>query len=381
MLKIFVSVFCFVFIFISCGTSDFQKALSYQNDAEYEKALEFYAKAISKNDNVAQAEKNRGDIFFAKKDFKKAFACYKHSIEVDPNLIMEDVFKLLSDREKDVRNATKEMLVKVQNEQTKEKIFENLSKMLKSEKQFEKLDALEVVSAFGNGINPIINDVVELVNDDNITIRQKVFSTLPQISDIAISAGAIEKLFNLIDNSNDMIKASAIECIGNMRNISSYLPQLIDIAKTKPQLKQVALDAIRKSNTVSKQDAQNLKKYLSDESSEIKILTLSLFKKMGNEANSFVPEMILLSVDTNKEVADNAKSILENIKSTDSSVVPELVKLLDNKNKQVKLEAIRWLANIGSAASEAVEPLKILAKEKDKEIKSSANLALKQING
>ena len=162
-----------------------------------------------------------------------------------------------------------------------------------------------------------------------------------------------------------MIKASAIECIGNMRNISSHLPQLIDIAKTKPQLKQVALDAIRKSNTVSKQDAQNLKKYLSDESSEIKILTLSLFKKMGNEANSFVPEMILLSVDTNKEVADNAKSILENIKSTDSSVVPELVKLLDNKNKQVKLEAIRWLANIGSAESEAVEPLKILAKEKE----------------
>lgn len=381
MLKFFASVFCFVFIFIACGTSDFQKAVSYQNDAEYEKALEFYKKAISKNENVAQAEKNRGDIFFAKKDFKKAFACYKHSIEVDPNLFMEDIFKLLSDREKDVRDATREMLTKVQNEQTKEKIFENLSKMLKSEKQFERLDALEVVSAFGNGVSPIINDVVALIDDENITVKQKVFVTLPQISDIAISAGAIEKLFNLVDNSNDMIKATSIECIGNMKNISNYLPQLIEIVKTKPQLKQTALDAIRKSNTISKQDAQNLKKYLSDKDSEIKLLTLSLFKKMGNEANSFIPEMILLSVDTNKEVANNAKNILENIKSTDSSVVPELIKLLDNTNKQVKLEAIRWLANIGSAASDAVEPLKNLAKDKDKEIKSSANLALKQIKG
>lgn len=69
MLKFFVSVFCFSFVFISCGSSDFQKALSYQNDAEYEKALDSYDKAISKNENVAQAQKNKGDIFFAKKRF------------------------------------------------------------------------------------------------------------------------------------------------------------------------------------------------------------------------------------------------------------------------------------------------------------------------
>lgn len=381
MLKFFVSVFCFSFVFISCGSSDFQKALSYQNDAEYEKALDSYDKAISKNENVAQAQKNKGDIFFAKKDFFNAFSCYRQSIEIEPDLFINDIFKLLSDRDPEVRTATRNMLVEIQKEQTREKIFENLSKMLKSEKQFEKLDALQVVSDFRNDINPIINDVVELINDENITVRQKVFETLPNISNIAISAGAIDKLLDLVYNSDNMIKASALECIGNMKNISNYLPQLIDIIKTKPELKQIALDAIKKSNTISIQDADNLKKYLSDEDSEIRLLTLSLFDKMGNNANSFVPELILLSVDSNNAVSKKAKDILGNITSTNSSIVKELIKLLDNNNKQVKLEAIRWLANIGSDAADAIEPLKNLAKDKDKEIKSSANLALKQING
>ena len=378
MLKVFVSVFCFAFLFISCGTSNFDQAEQYQNNAEYAKALEFYEKAISKKENVAQAEKNRGDIFFMQKDFNKAFECYKRSIETKPNLPIDYVFNLLSDSNKDIRTATKDMLIKIQNKTAREKIFEHLSKMLKSDQKFEKIDALEVVSSFGNSAKPVIDDVIELIDDENITIKQKVFEVLPNIAGIAIPAGSEEKLYGLLKHSNDMIKAGAIECVGKMKQIKDYAP-LIEIVKTKPAIRKVVLKAINDANPASRESIENIKKYLTDEDPQIRLLVLAILKKMGNNASSLVPEIILLCADSNSDVAKEAKNTLSAIKIAEQSIVPELIKLLNNKNKNIKLEAIIWLANIGAGASASVEELKKLAKDEDKEISASAILALKQI--
>ncbi len=379
MLRLFTFIFCFVFLFISCGTSNFDQAVIYQENAEYDKALEFYEKAISKKENVAQAEKNMGDIFFMQKDFNKAFECYKKSIESKPNLPMDHIFNLLSDSNKDIRTATKDMLVKIQNKTAREKIFEHLSKMLKSEQKFEKLDALEVVSSFGNSAKPVIDDVLALIDDENITIKQKVFEVLPSVAGIAIPAGSEEKLYGLLKHSNDMIKVGAIECIGKMKQITDYVP-LIEIVKTKPAVKRTVLTAINNANPASRESAENIKKYLTDEDPRIKLLALAVLKRMGNNASSFVPKIIVLCADSNSAVSREAKNILTAIKITEQSIVPELIELLNNKNRNVKLEAIRWLANIGAGASASVEELKKLTKEEDKEVSASAILALKQIH-
>ena len=379
MLRIFAFIFCFVFLFISCGTSNFDQAEQYQNNAEYAKALEFYEKAISKKENVAQAEKNMGDIFFMQKDFNKAFECYKKAIETKPNLSMDHIFNLLSDSNKDIRTATKNMLVKIQNKTAREKIFKHLSKMLKSEQKFEKLDALEVVSSFGNSAKPVIDDVLELIDDENITIKQKVFEVLPNVAGIAIPAGSEEKLYGLLKHSNDVIKSGAIECVGKMKQIADYAP-LIEIVKTNPSINKVVLAAVNDANPASRESVENIKKYFTDENPQIRLLALAILKRMGNSASPLVPEIISLSADSNSTVSKEAKNILSNIKIAEQSIVPDLIKLLNDKNRNVKLEAIRWLANIGTGASASVEELKKLAKDEDKEISASAILALKQIH-
>ena len=380
MLRVGTSVFFFIFLLISCGTSNFEQGVFYQENGEYDKALQFYEKAISKKENVAQAEKNRGDIFFIQKDINKAFECYKKSIEINPDIPMDYIFNLISDSNKDVRAATKDILVKTENKIAKEKILNHLSKMLKSDQQFEKLDALEVISSFGNSSKPIINDVINLVDDENITVKQKVFEVLPKIADIAISAGSEKKLYDLLSDSHssDMIKIGVIECVGKMKQIVDFAP-LIEAAKAKPAFRKAVLRSIWKANPASKKSVENIRKYFTDDDPQVKLLVLTILKRMGNGANSFVPEIILLSSDSNSTVSREAKNTLAAIKTGDKSTVPGLMKLLNNENKSIKLEAIRWLANIGSGASDSVEELKKLAKDEDKEIKASAMLALKQI--
>ena len=377
MLRFFAFICCF--FLISCGASDFQKAVNYQKDTEYDKALEFYNKSISKKQNVAESQKNKGDILFIKKDYEKAFECYKKSIELNPDS-MDYIFKLLSDMEQDVRTATKNMLIKIENPQAKEKILAKLSEMLKSDKPFEKIDALDLISSFGNEVKPITNDIVALINDDNITVKQKLLAILPDIADCVLPTGIMDKLFELLKSSNDIILAATVECIGNMKQISAYLPQLIDFAKAKPELRQIVADAVIKTNVPSRQEAEKIRKYMFDEDPQIRFLPLLVFKVMGNSADFAIPDFIILSEDKNEKVSQMAKELLENIITENSAIVPDLIKLLNNKDKKIKAEAIRWLANIGPNAKDAIVPLKkVVAESDDKEIRSSANLALKQI--
>ena len=55
----FLSLFLLIGIFfiVSCKGNNFEKALAYQTDGEYEKAIDYYGRAINKNDNAAEAEK------------------------------------------------------------------------------------------------------------------------------------------------------------------------------------------------------------------------------------------------------------------------------------------------------------------------------------
>ena len=89
-------LFSLFFIF-GCDSNNlyFEKAVSYQKDGEYQKAIECYNKAITNNDHVAEAEKNLADLCFLDKNYEDAFLHYGNAIEAGSEMAIDNVIKLL----------------------------------------------------------------------------------------------------------------------------------------------------------------------------------------------------------------------------------------------------------------------------------------------
>nr|MCR4662769.1 hypothetical protein [Endomicrobiaceae bacterium] len=150
-IKVIGLFFCAALFFIvGCKQeSYFDKALAYQNDAEYDRAVEFYYKAIEQGDRVAESEKNIGDICLGDRNYDEAFGHYKRSIETDPNIALRTVMKYISYNDAHVRELVGNIFSEINNEQANEQINEELAKILNSGDQYKILDALAVVSKMG----------------------------------------------------------------------------------------------------------------------------------------------------------------------------------------------------------------------------------------
>ena len=204
------------FLIVGCSRqSSFERALSYQGDAEYGRAIEYYNISIRKGERVAESEKNVGDIYFGDKKYKDAFAYYKKSIETDPNVALKTVMRYISYNDAQVRDFVGVIFSKLENQQTINQINSSLNEILKSGDQYKILDALAVIAKMGEKCTPILKDIVNLLDGNNI-IKQKVLEILPTFANV-ISNEDFEKFLDLLSKNDEIIKPLTIECFGNMK--------------------------------------------------------------------------------------------------------------------------------------------------------------------
>ena len=381
-LKRIVSLFIsFLFLsFFGCNQqSNFDKALSYQKDAEYNKAIEFYYMSIQKGDRVAESEKNLADIFFGDKKYDKAFEHYKNSLEIDPNVALETVIKYISYNDARVRNFVGEIFSKINNKQANVQINESLANILNSEDQYKILDALAVVSKMGNKCNPILKDIIKLLDSNNI-IKQKVLEILPVFASV-INDEDFNKILNLLSQNDEIIKTATIECLGNMREYGKKASMtLLNMAINEPRYKEQIFVASNKMGKPSKDQMEQLYSLLKDKPKDIKIHILNIFDKHSEGANEYVPYLMYFLNDNDSEIKQITRNILVKIGKASPEAVPGLIKLLDEQNEEIVSRAVYELGDLGKAASDAIEPLKKIAETTtNKDIKKLANDALQKI--
>lgn len=63
-----------------------KNGLVYQNEQQYDKAIEEYDQAIKLYPKFAEAYYNRGNIYYEKKEYKQATESYSQAIRLDPNI-------------------------------------------------------------------------------------------------------------------------------------------------------------------------------------------------------------------------------------------------------------------------------------------------------
>ena len=382
-LKKFASVFlfCSLFFICSCGNqSNFSKAEAYKKDGEYQKAVEYYILSISHNEKVAESEKNIGDILFGDGFFGQALEHYKNSIEIDPNVALETVMKYISYNDAKVRAYVAQMLSDVENEQAKQQINEKLATILKSGDQYKIIDALEIADRMKNNLEPISDDIFNLL-DDNDIIKQKVLKVLPKVARIVPEKYGFEKLINFLNQKDEIIKTNTIECLGNMHEYAiSTLPDLIELAVRENRYSKNIFAAIEKMGVPTKEQMKNMNSFLKDKPKEIKINMLNIWGNFGEKANAYVPNIICFLNDEDADVKTATRNALLKIGKASQESVPDLINLLKETNNEIVLRAIYELGEIGKGASDAIEPLKEIVKNtQNREIKTSANEALQKI--
>ena len=377
----YLAAFICVFFICSCGETNFNKAVSYQNDGEYGKAVEFYKKSIAERKNVSISEKNLGDIFFAEGRYEDAFKNYKFSIEVNPNVALNHVMQFISYNDGRVRNLVADMLCTVKNEQTKRQILDNLSKILNSQDNYKILDALEVILKLREKARPISQDIIKLLDSENAVIKQKVLEYLPFDPETVVQNGFMDKVIDLLNQDNEMVKTYAMECLGKMHgHATKALPLLINISINEPNFNNKALQTIDNIGLPTKEQAEKMYDFFKDKPLETKVMILEKFADMRGRANEYVPYIMLFLNDDNMIVKQSTRNALAKIGNSSPKAVGELIKLLQEPNEEIKSRAIYELGDLGKSATQAIEPLKQLMDSTDnKEIKSLAENALQKI--
>jgi len=379
-LNFFLFFIFLVFTLSSCGKYDFNSAVKYHEEGDYDKALLYYKKSIDSNTNADISLKYSGDIYFAQGKFEKAFESYRQSIEINPNLALYETVTYLSYGNLQARKACIEMLPRIKNPAARQKLLVLLANMLHSEKQYERTDAFEAVHKLGISAAPITKDIVSLLDDENPVIKKEALDFISVAPAQAVKFGALEKIKNILKHENELIKISAIECLGNMKKYAAIcLPELVNITEENKIFRKASFNAIKKIGPPSKQQAEFLKDYLVGKSFSTKALALSLLSGMGPEANDFVPDIILLLKDKDPKIVQYARETLAKVGPASDKAVDGLILLLDDPNKEVKLRAISELADIGDKASAAIGPLIRLTKSKDSTIKTYAESAVIKI--
>ena len=376
---------CMTFI-VSCGDSYFEKAVSYQNDGEYEKAIDFYNRAIDKNDHIADSEKNVGDIYFLHDQYEYAFSCYERAMEAVSPEAMDTTIKLSSFGDASVRNLAAKTLSNIKNQRAQNIIFKKLIEVLNSSDENKIIDVLEMLSKFERDFSPISEELIALLDSENLVIRQKTLSILPKISAVVCEDEAcFNKIVGYLNQDNEIIKVSAIECLGNMKkDAKKALPVLIDIAIKDTLNKGSALKAIEQIGAPTIERADKMYSFLKDKPKEIKMKFLDIFENMAakdnNEIKEYVPYIITFLNYDDFSIKQKTRAVLTKIGKAAPETVPELIKLLKENNSEIVSRAIYELGELGKVASDAINPLKqIVATTQDKDIKKIASDALQKI--
>ena len=65
--------------------TEFYRGLSYQDNKDYDNAIQFYKAAIKLNSNFPEAYNNRGLAYFNKDDYERAIADFNKAIALKPD--------------------------------------------------------------------------------------------------------------------------------------------------------------------------------------------------------------------------------------------------------------------------------------------------------
>lgn len=372
-------------IVISCKGDYFDKAVAYQNDGEYEKAIDFYNRAISENDHVADSEKNVGDIYFLHDQYEYAFSCYERAMEAVSPDAMDTTIKLGSFGDASVRKLAAQTLSNVKNPKAQNIIFKKLVEVLNSNEENKIIDALEMMLQFERDLSPIADDLIALLDSKNIVIKQKALLILPKVAEIACNdEECFEKIIGYLSQGNEILKTSAIECLGNMQKYAKKaLPDLIAIAVDDVFNKEQALNAIGQIGAPTKEQAAKMYSALKDKPNEIKMKFLDIFEDMSSKDDAvkeYVPYILMFLKYNDLTIKQKTRTVLTKIGKASPEAVPALIDLLQDTNNEIVSRSIYELGDLGKAASDAVEPLKkIIATTQDKDIKKIATDALQKI--
>ncbi len=372
-------------IVISCKGDYFDKAVAYQNDGEYEKAIDFYNRAISENDHVADSEKNVGDIYFLHDQYEYAFSCYERAMEAVSPEAMDTTIKLGSFGDASVRKLAAQTLSNIKNPKAQNIIFKKLVEVLNSNEENKIIDAIEMVLQFERDLSPIADDLIALLDSKNIVIKQKALLILPKVAEIACNdEECFEKIIGYLSQGNEILKTSAIECLGNMQKYAKKaLPDLIAIAVDDVFNKEQALNAIGQIGAPTKEQAAKMYSTLKDKPNEIKMKFLDIFEDMSSKDDAvkeYVPYILMFLKYNDLTIKQKTRTVLTKIGKASPEAVPALIDLLQDTNNEIVSRSIYELGDLGKAASDAVEPLKkIMATTQDKDIKKIATDALQKI--
>lgn len=259
-----VVLLALLFLFAGCSKSDFNDGVRYQQEGEYDKAIVSYERAVKKNQNVALAQKNLGDIYLLKDNCEKGFECYISSIEANHSLVLGYVLKFISDSNKTLRQTALNSLPKVQNEEARKKILDKVSQMLKSSKLHEKIDALDLIANLGCTSEPVFEDILNLLKDDNPVVRQKALVAMPLLRDCVVRFNALDEIVNVAHtDKNELVRISAIDCLGNLGYDARFaLSALFDMVESDNTFSPLASKAIDRIGKTDKPNVKHLKKYL-----------------------------------------------------------------------------------------------------------------------
>lgn len=383
----FSSLFLLIGLFFitSCGGNNFEKALAYQTDGEYEKAIEYYSKAIDKNDNAAEAEKNIGDIYFSHEQYDYAFECYGRAIELGSETAVDTVIKFGSFGDEAVRNLAAKTLSNIKNPESAEIIFNKLVDVLNGEDNNKTIDTLEIISKLDRNISSIAKEIILLLDNENLIIKQKVLLIFPKIPDIVCgNEECFNKIIGFLSQKNEMLKTSAIDCLGDMKkNAKKALPVLIKVAAEDSVNREKALNAVAKIGIPTKEEAANMYEFFKDKPNEIKIQILDVFGNVAgknDKVKDYVPNILTFLRYKDSAVKQKTRAVLTKIGKASEATIPELIELLKEDNTEIVSRAIYELGDFGKTASDAIEPLKkIIETTKNADIKKIATDALQKI--
>ena len=383
-LKKIVSLFVFASLFfvLGCGESNFNKAVSYQKDGEYQKAIEYYNLAIENKEKMAESEKSLGDIFFGEKNYEEAIEHYHNSLEIDPTVAIDTVMKYISYNDAKVREQVGKMLGSIDSTNGKKFINIRLSKILNSEDQYKIVDALEVVKQMGyKSADPLADDIFKLLDSSNNIVKQKVLDALPSIAKIISEKYGFEKLINFLNQKDEILKANTIDCLGNMHEHAiTTLPVLIELDVKENRYSKNIFHAIEKMGPPTKEQMKDMYSFLKDKPKEIKINMLNIWGNFGEKANAYVPNIIVFLNDEDAEIKKATRDALLKIGKASKDSVPELINLLKENNEEILSRTIYELGDLGKNASAAVEPLKeIVQTTNSRDVRTMAKEALQKI--
>ena len=381
MKKIKYLILCLFFVFCSCNRqSDFDKALEYQDYGEYEEAIKYYVFSINKGEKVALAEKKLGDIFFSRQNYREAFNHYKKSLEVDAEVALDKVMQFISHSELKVKNYAYLTLNDLKNKESKLRMFDYLSTVLKSKNQYKILDVLELLPKLKNYIS-VSEALLDLLNTDNSMIKREVLPLLPNIVGMVVKRGYLDKIIALLNQDNEVLKNLAIDCLGDMFSwAQKAYPDLVVVA-VDPMYRKRVLRATEKIGVPTKEQVNEIFNYLKDKPEDLKIAIIEQIGNKRTEAKPFVPNFIAFLNDNSDDVKLAVRRSLSRIGKANKSCVPELIAMLQDDNEEIVARVIYELGDLGKDAGEAVDALKKIAENENtkKELKDLAKTALQKI--